>query len=91
MKTPIGITVPGVIDKADISVTHSLVGTINAREIILGTVTYAPRSLEFKGFQGAINMDDRRYHGTYVFGPVIANAQYEAIDFADIPHLNEGA
>lgn len=82
------IETPAVIDKADITPTHALVGRVNNAPCVIGDVEYAAGTLVFLDFMGA-RKDDGRYHGRHCFGKHPANTPCVTMDFADIPHFQE--
>lgn len=60
---------------------------VNSAAFKIGDTEYAPRMLQYKTFAGAIDMEDRLYHGVQRFVPLAAAApeDVEAFDFSTIP------
>jgi len=84
------IVLPAVIEKADITPAHQLVGLCNRDPVKIDGAQYAARSLVYLGFAGAIHLDDMKYHGRHGFKQDGAGGRGET-SFAEIPGWGEGA
>lgn len=56
-----------VIDKSDIEVLGLLKGMANDQSVTIGGTAYDRGQIVFRGFAGAMHIDDRRYHGAVLF------------------------
>lgn len=56
-----------VIDKSDIEVLGGLKGMTNSEPVTISGTDYGCGQIVFRGFAGAMHIDDRRYHGAVLF------------------------
>jgi len=82
------VAVPVAIAKGEMGPTAQWIGCVNSDVVERDGSRYAPGTLRFGGFFGALCMKDRLYHGEYRLSLVPAQEQAaEPCDLLDVQSL----